>query len=244
MNGDIAIKEIVARVKMDLNESTSRMDMKLTQYAIDCLTDMRLYIMPEIAVRTLEVQPNMTAELPNDFMRYRRIAVVAGNRMCVLKHDHDLALRTGENSLCDEDFQTSSNGGCEYGVWGFNVRGNQYMGEHYGRSRSANIPRFRLNTQMGRIELQSNSNIDEIVLEYVSTGDLSETTLIGREYMPMVRAYIHYQLAKYDPEARMNQKQLLLREYEHEADRVKHLNLPTPEEFLDAIYSAATSSPR
>jgi hypothetical protein len=242
----ITLDSIAARVKMDRGWKTSRYDLKIKQLAIDCLVDLNMFVNGDVAFATLTVNDNNTADLPDDFMKYRKVAVNSSGRMCVLRIDDDLTFReTGDKQWCDdtaiEETDSSSSG-----LWYFpDYRNGQYVGERYGANQlNTSIPRFRINPKTRRIELATNSIISSIALEYISTGLSGDAnTCIKREFLQVILAWIHWKLDEYNDKKSLGEKARKEQLYEKEYRKAQFFSYSfTMEDFMDALYGGSSSS--
>jgi hypothetical protein len=260
--GIVSLNYIVHRVLMDRDDNSMRHYKKMLQYAIDGYTKLNLYSIETIRVAYLEVDQNTKqADLPEDYLFYTKIGYNKGGVAHTLSLNDDLML-VRKNDDCgngqNDNLSTcgDSNSGkalslvsLPYSGYYYtpHYRNGQFVAELYGgRGNQNNAGYYRIDKQRRKIVFNSDIALDEVILEYKSSGVRADgETLVSREYAPTIIAYIHWQLKEYKDKVAQSEKMRLKQRYIDEEKMVRRLNLGfTIEEYLDITRNSYRQTPK
>jgi hypothetical protein len=91
----------------------------------------------------------------------------------------------------------------------------------------------------------NHSTATEVILLYKTSGTMiNTTTWIPNKYIPCMIAKILFAFVQYDDNVNPNRRQELLFNMQQEEIRLRNLESPTLEEFMDAIYSTYYPTPK
>jgi hypothetical protein len=250
---------------MDLEDYSMTMYKPLLQYAINGLLDINLFVGDQIKVAYLPVNQNTkTAELPLDYIRYTKIGYNDGgvialfglNRGLMMARDvDDCGNQTNENtSNCGANTSGGSSNQLSNLIHPYSgyyyaphYRNGQFVGELFGGAGGRhNDGEFRIDHQNRQIVFNSEIQAEEIIIEYKSSGVSSDgSTCIPREYVPAIKAYVHWQRREYKDKVAQSVKDSLMGRYYSQFEQLKNLNLAfTLSEYLDSTRGTYKQTPK
>lgn len=260
--GIVTLNYIVHRVLMDRDDNSMRHYKKMLQYAIDGFTKLNLHSIETIRVAYLPVDKNTKqADLPADYIFYTKIGYNKGGVAHTLSLNEDLMLvRNKDNCGNDVNDNTTLCGDSDSGnvlslaslpYSGYyylpHYRNGQFVAELYGgRGNQNNAGYYRIDKQRRKIVFNSEIALDEVILEYKSSGvNADGETIVSREYVPTLVAYVHWQLKEYKDKVPQSEKARLRQRYIDEEKMVRRLELGfTIEEYLDVARNSLRQTPK
>lgn len=253
--GIVSLNYIVNRVLMDRDDNSMRHYKKFLQYAIDGYTKLNLFSIETIRVAYLPINKNTkSADLPEDYILYTKIGYNNNGVVNTLSLNENLMLnRKGDD--CGNPVNDNREGCSEdplplsYSQYHYtpHYRNGQFVAELYGGRGSYNSAGFyRIDKARRKIVFNSEIAIDEVLLEYKSSGVSADgDTMVSREYVPTLVAYVHWQLKEYNDKTAQSEKMRLRQRYIDEEKAVRRLELGfTIEEFLDTTRSSYRQTPK
>ena len=125
-------------------------------------------------------------------------------------------------------------------------RNGQFVGGLFGLPGSIDSCYFRIDEEERQIVFSGETPRSEIVMEYFSSGLKSDgSSLIARNCVAPLRAYLMWQEAENDRRIPYNEKQRKKDIFEEEISGLRSLeNTFSKEDYLRMIYSTARQSPR
>lgn len=260
--GTVSLNYIVHRVLMDRGDNSMRFYKKFLQYAIDGYTKLNLHSIETIRVAYLPIDQNTKqATLPEDYLFYTKIGYNKGGVAHTLSLNEDLMLvrktdscGNGENdnlSICGDSDSGNVLSLVSLPYSGYyylpHYRNGQFVAELYGgRGNQNNAGYYRIDKQKRKIVFNSEIALDEVILEYKSSGVSADgETIISREYIPTLVAYVHWQLKEYNDKVPQSEKIRLQQRYIAEEKMVRRLELGfTIEEYLDTARNSYRQTPK
>lgn len=258
MGKDIAgytnLDTVVKSVNVSLKRHTMHDYRRLLQFAAEGFSSINLFVTEQVKVEYLTVKPNLTVDLPDDFIYYSKIGILINGKVYILSMNEDIALprKTDECGLTlsslTECSPTEESG--FFPTWGYyfanHFRNGQYVGEMFGIGGGFNDAHYKIDWGRRQIVLNSLIAVDEIILEYKSSGISADgCTVIPRETLPALREYVHWKRVEYNPKVAMNDKKNREKQYYIEYEKLNFLETSfTMQEYLDHTYSETKSSPR
>ena len=260
--GIVPLDYIVHRVLMDRDDNSMRFYKKFLQYAIDGYTKLNLHSIETIRVAYLEVDENTkSVDLPEDYLFYTKIGYNKGGVAHTLSLNEDIMLMrktddcgndVNENqSLCGDPDSGNVLSLVSLPYSGYyytpHYRNGQFVAELYGgRGNQNNAGYYRIDKQRRKIVFNSEIAVSEIILEYKSSGVSADgSTMISREYVPTLVAYVHWQLKEYKDKVPQSEKMRLQQRYIAEEKMVRRLELGfTIEEYLDTARNSYRQTPK
>ncbi len=259
--GYVSLNYVVQQVMLDLDDPTMHQADKYLQYAINGLTDLSLYTLQGVKVAYLPINTQGIVDLPSDYIKYSKIGYDNGGKFVTLGLNEDLMLAR-KSDECGIPLNNNERG-CNideniflYPSYGYyyapHYRNGRYVGELYGATGGQTDSSYRVDRERRQILFDSSISlsttlpITEIILEYLSSGvDKGGETVIDRQVIPCLKAYIHWQLIEFNGELPLNIKQRRQELYYIEYQKLRKLELSfTKDEYFDAVYSTYTQSPK
>ncbi len=253
IRGIVNLEYVVHLVLMDIGDDSLRDYKKFLQYAILGFQELNLYASQSIKVAYLPVSDIKTSNLPDDYVAYTKIGYNNGGVIDTFGLNEDLMMphRTDD---CGNPINDNT-GGCgnqnaQHSSMGYyytpHYRNGQFVGEMYGGVGKHSKGEFRIDEERRRIVFNSEISVDEIILEYKSSGVSGDgSTMLKRQFVPALRAYIHWQRRQYNDSVSEHKKRELRDAYYLEFDIVKGLeNDFNIEEYLDSTRSTYKQSPK
>ncbi|MEE9337998.1 MAG: hypothetical protein V3U87_07965 [Methylococcaceae bacterium] len=260
--GFVNINYIVNLVLLDLDSYTTSLRKKVTQYAILGYQNLNLYLMPQIKVAYLKQNENFTVDLPNDYIYYTKIGIEVCGRVVTFSLNENISHERADclkECCCDpepscdsgQSVETISVLGSDYFVPGDgyffaeHYRNGQYVGEMYGMGGGVSVAEFRIDEANRQIAISRFFPNKEVILEYKSSGVSEDgSTVVPREVVEALRAYIHWQLGWYNDRIPAVHKEQKQKQYYIEYNKLHKLKASfTMDEYLDNKYSVSVSSP-
>lgn len=261
--GIVNLEYVVHSVLMDIDDYSLIMYKKFLQYAVDGILDLNLFVGDQVKVAYLPVNKNTkTVNLPLDYIKYTKIGYNDGGSISIFGLNKDLMLARDKDDCGNQVNDNSDNCGCKgssetslpaiiYPTSGYyyapHFRNGQFVGELFGGAGGRNNHgEFRIDHQNRQIVFNSEISVDEIILEYKSSGVSDDgSTCIPREYVPALKAYIHWQRKRYKDKESMGEKERLKKEYYDAFEQLKNLELSfTLREYLDSTRSTYKQTPK
>jgi hypothetical protein len=260
--GIVTLEYVVHRVLMDRDDNSMRFFKKFLQYAIDGMTELNLFTIQSVKVAYLEVDQNTkTANLPDDYMMYTKIGYNNRGTVYTLSLNEDLMLVRKTDSCgngVNENLDTCGDSDSENGLISNSLpytdlyytphyRNGQFVGELYGgRGNQNNAGYYRIDEARRKIVFNSEISLDEVILEYKSSGVAGDgSTIVPRQYVPALVAYVHWQLKEYKDKVPQSEKSRLRQRYIDQYNMVRRLTLDfTVEEYLDFTRNSYRQSPK
>jgi len=217
--GIVNLEYVVHSVLMDLNDYSMTMYKKFLQYTIDGMLDLNLFVGDQIKVAYLQVNKNTkTAALPLDYIKYTKIGYDNGGVISIFGLNEDLMMARKKDDCGNQVNPNSNNCGANelsnvilpYTGYYYtpHYRNGQFVAELFGGAGGRHSEgEFRIDKQNRQIVFNSEIVADELVLEYKSSGVADDgSTCIPREYVPALKAYVHWQRQRYKDKLSIREK--------------------------------------
>lgn len=194
---------------------------------------------PCIKVAHLNVKSIGQVALPEDYVRYTKIAVDLGGKLWTLSLDNNISLATNLGK-CETNTQSEAQN--QMGVWFAPYYSNSmYYGATYSIGGGFNEAYYRIDEEKKLIQFLGDvPKGGKLVLEYISNNlDTNEGTMIPALYIPVLRWYLMWKACeKFPKKYRMtlsNPKD----EYEMAKTDAAVASGSTPEEILDGYWAGS-----
>lgn len=238
MNGFVSLDYIVSSYILKANEDDRYYETYL-QYAIQGLDELKLGAMTHIKVARLTLDENNTVSLPNDFIDYTVIGVCDGGRIRELSENPNICLPTElECGTYQRDTKTTDeneNLHKEYVFFPHYYNGTYY--ENYTAEGGFNTAYFRIDKAGWRIVFLNDASAGgtPIIMEYVA-NDVTKDSVIPRNAVPVLEAYINYAKTEYNMNANIGDKRMAQRNYRNKRRQFRAGNYSfTAKRFLDVV---------
>ncbi len=239
--------------------------MLVRNYALRGIREMNFDIQKKVKSLLLTVDTTKDAvDLPDDFVDYVKIGAIGGdgiiyvfgenkNINAALKYSLDGSgdpIDTDGDGVFDrvdakkEVSTLSADADLEtYAFRNFMYQG--YSGRAYGAGGGRYAGQFRVNYEQNRIELASNPNYKEVVIEYIADEARSTNPSIHIYAENALRSYVYYRLVERKSNVPMGEKMRARKEYYNER-RLANARLKsfTKEEALKTIRKNYKQSPK
>lgn len=259
------------RIGLDSDDYISNVsDIQLRNIALRGIRDIGFDIGKKTKSLKLAVNSNDTVTLPDDYVDLIKIGVVGEDgRVYVLNQNKHLnyshkkvspASRTTFNSgpldikaneivnIEESKTATETNLSIADDFYEFIFENYLYeggVGRLYGLGGGHGVGEYRINLDQNRIEISANSNVSEIVMEYIGDEARSSDPSVHVYAEEALRAYIYYKLVEKKSTVPANEKARARAEYYNER-RLANARLSnfTKEEALKTIRKNYKLSPK
>lgn len=254
-SGIITLNYCVMNLINELSEDTKYYQ-KYLQLAIDAVTEVNIFHINNIRVAYLTTTAmaentgqQYYVDLPDDFVDYYKIGINKGGKLWTLTLNNNYILPKNENCGELESIPANSTDASNltYGYYYTDhFKGQKYVPYAYSLGGGINQAYFRIDKENRRIVLSGAMADTEIILEYKSTGiNMTGETLIPRQAVGTIKAYIHWKRLEYDPRVSMNEKMRKEQLYGKEIEQLRHHELMfTISEYQDMLYSTMKQTPK
>jgi len=223
-------------------------------------------------VRSLKLSIDSSTDsvaLPDDYVDWTKVGVVGTDGLVYVLGENkninysqkyakvnDLTYdQDGDGLLEREDSKTSTSGGSPVADSGITDGMNSYIfrnyihgddaGRLYGLGGGNYYGEFRVNLDQNRIELKTNSNLSELVIEYVADEARSANPRVHVYAEEALRAYIYYRIIERKSSVPANEKARARAEYYNERRRANsRMKSFTKEEALKTIRKNFKQAPK
>ena len=223
-------------------------------------------------VRSLKLPINSATDsvtLPDDYVDWTKVGVVGTDGLVyVLGENKNINYSQKYSTVNDlnydqdgdglyerEDSKTSTAGGSPVADSGITDGMNSYIfrnyihgddaGRLYGVGGGKYYGEFRVNLDQNRIELKTNSNLSELVIEYVADEARSANPRVHVYAEEALRAYIYYRIIERKSSVPANEKARARAEYYNERRRANsRMKSFTKEEALKTIRKNFKQAPK
>ena len=244
-------------------------DNQIRGIALRGIREMGFDLSKRIRSLKLSVGSNNTATLPDDYVDWSKIGVVGEDGLVyVLGENKNLNYSQkystsngntydsdGDGLLDREDSKTSTSSGSPAqdsgitdGMESFIFRNYLYNDDEgglYGIGGGQYYGEFRINLDQNRVEIKNNSDISEIVMEYVADEARSADPKIHIYLEEALRAYIYYKLIERKTAVPQMEKTRARAEYYNERRKANsRMKSFTKEELLKTIRKNYKQSPK
>jgi hypothetical protein len=248
-------------------------DVAIRNFALRGIRELGFDVTSKIKSLKRTVQSNDTVTLPDDYVDLVKIGVVDSDGLVyVLGQNKNLnysrqytdaenttvsdagPLNIDDNIVIDrEDSKTATGGnsGNVDVVDGFdsyifrNYIYENSLGRLYGMGGGQQEGDYRVNLDQNRIELEVNSGVTEVVIEYVADEARSTNPMVHVYAEEALRAYIYYKLCERKSSVPANEKARARAEYYNERRKAKaRLSNFSKEEALRTIRKNYKQSPK
>lgn len=259
------------RIGLDSDDYISNVsDIQLRNIALRGIRDIGFDIGKKTKSLKLAVNSNDTVTLPDDYVDLIKIGVVGDDgRVYVMNQNKHLnyshkkvspASRTTFNSgpldikaneivnIEESKTATETNLSIADDFYEFIFENYLYeggVGRLYGLGGGHGVGEYRINLDQNRIEISANSNVSEIVMEYIGDEARSSDPSVHVYAEEALRAYIYYKLVEKKSTVPANEKARARAEYYNER-RLANARLSnfTKEEALKTIRKNYKLSPK
>jgi hypothetical protein len=215
--GITTVAYVVSSVLNRLRDYSMRHYSFLEQICIEGYTDLNLWHLDNIEVVYLRMSEAKTVDLPADFVDWLKIGVpIAGKLRVLTNHKGILFPRTFADGA--EVGNTDDTGGTQDAVYfTSHLRNGQFVGGLYGLPGAIDQAYYRFDRERRTLIFSGSIPRAEVVLEYISSGvSLSGSTVIPREAVPALRAYLLWQLMENDSKVSPTEKERKKSQYEEQ----------------------------
>jgi hypothetical protein len=240
----LTIAQVVKSFQNERGEKTLTNFERYMQMALEGFSDMNVFEINSIEVVYLTIDPEtMIAELPADFITMTKMGININGKMWTLTVNNDILLPP-PSSICDIEpaavpgtqVITDPIGGYYFAPH-YN-RSGRYVDTLYGVGGGFNTAYYRIDMSRRIIYFQGRIPNNEVILEYKSSGIKGSGTIVPRQAVPALKAYLHWKSTEYDGRISMGEKMRKENLYDKELVKLTQLeNSFTVSEFLDTMYS-------
>jgi hypothetical protein len=244
-------------------------DTTIRAFALRGIREMGFDMLKVIRSLKLAVSANGTIDLPDDYVDWTKVGVVGSDGLVyVLGENKNINQSqkystsggyfydTDGDGLYDrEDSKSPTNSGSPMVDDGISEGMNSYIfrnfvhennhGRLYGIGGGHYYEEFRVNMDQNRIELKSNRDINEVVIEYVADEARSTNPRVHVYAEEALRSYIYYKLIERKSAVPANEKARARQEYYNERRKANaRMKSFTKEELLKTIRKNFKQAPK
>lgn len=247
----LTIAQVIKAMMNERGEKTLTNFERYLQMALEGFSDMNVFEINSIEVVYLTIDPDtMIAELPADFITMTKMGININGKMWTLTVNNDILLPP-PSSICDIEpaavpgtqVITDPIGGYYFAPH-YN-RSGRYVDTLYGVGGGFNTAYYRIDMSRRIIYFQGRIPNNEVILEYKSNGIKGSGTIVPRQAVPALKAYLFWKSCLHD--YRMSEARIANYERLYNIELVKLTQLEnsfTVDEFLDTMYSTYSQAPR
>jgi len=265
----VPLKQIVNDFMISLDGAdyaSHASDAAIRNFALRGLRELGFDMLKVIRSLKLSVSSNNTVTLPDDYVDWSKVGVVGGDGLVyVLGENKNInysqKYSTSSNTTYDADGDglldreddksgttgaVSSSSGDGFGSYIFRnyVYGNNH-GQLYGHGGGRYQGEFRVNLDQNRLELKSNSDVSQVVVEYVADEARSSNPQVHVYAEEALIAYMYYKLIERKASVPAGEKQRARAEYYNERRKANsRLSHFTKDEALKTIRKNFMQAPK
>ena len=265
----VPLKQVINdfMISLDGNDYAAHAsDAAVKNFALRGLRELGFDMLKVIRSLKLSVNTaNNTAELPDDYVDWSKVGVVGADGLVyVLGENKNINYSQkystssgstydadGDGLLDREDDKTGTNfggGTIDDGFGNYIFRNYVYgnnQGQLYGVGGGRYQGEFRINLDQNRIEIKSNSNVTDLVIEYVADEARSSNPQVHAYAEEALIAYIYYKLVERKAAVPYNEKMRARQEYYNERRKANaRMKSFTKEEALKTIRKNYKQAPK
>ena len=175
MKSYVKLEEVVKSLLIQMGEQTEHKYMMLLDMGIRGIKELAFDAMQEVRAVTLDVNSNLTVDLPCDYVKYRRIGLCGSDNISSLGLNAEMCLPRGSDGCGNPISRSSSSVGDIDDVdeifWFTNYRNGEQTGKIYGLGGGQNKHGYyRIDREKNQIVLSSDFSGNTILLEYIGDG--------------------------------------------------------------------------
>lgn len=245
LSGLIPLSEIVFNVLNDIQDYSMNQYKRYMQWLIRDVTDMKLNISQNsVKVVYLTMGEDKTADLPEDFIDYSKIAVrYQGKLWTLTRRDEIIKPQTvvnGEPVLdtqYGEGLDIDGSVSAELVAFAPHWYNGYYVQAQYAIPGGFNACYYTIDKAGRRIVFNGTVPRGEVVLEYISSGLSTEgENYVGRDCLEYLLASLHYKRLKFSNTSTQYEIEIARRDLGLMEQRlIARENSLTIDEFKDAI---------
>lgn len=245
-------------------------DNTIRSFALRGIREMGFDMLKVVRSLKLPVSANNTVELPDDYVDWAKVGVVGADGLVYVlgenknvnmsqayatDDDGDNYDADGDDLLERVDSKSATRGGTPAVDEGITSGMNSYIfrnfihenneGRLYGIGGGQYFGEFRVNLDQNRLELQSNSSIREVVIEYVADEARATNPRVHVYAEEALRSFIYYKLIERKAAVPANEKARARQEYYNERRKANsRMKSFTKEELLKTIRKNFKQAPK
>ena len=244
-------------------------DTTIRAFALRGIREMGMDMLKVVRSLKLSVSSNGTVTLPDDYVDWTKVGVVGSDGLVyVLGENKNINQSqkystsggyfydTDGDGLYDrEDSKSATNSGSPVVDDGITEGMNSYIfrnfvhennhGRLYGVGGGNYYGEFRVNMDQNRLELKSNGDISEVVIEYIADEARATNPRVHVYAEEALRSYIYYKLIERKSAVPANEKARARQEYYNERRKANaRMKSFTKEELLKTIRKNFKQAPK
>lgn len=252
----VSIRYVVMSILNRLQDYTMRQYKRTVQIAIEGFTEefSLFHIGNSIEVIYLHMSTAKTVALPPDFVDYLKIGVPINGKLRVITRNDSILLPrmfddTGEaignyyGAAIGDDTDEDLSGVIYFSD---HFRNGQFVGGLYGLPGGIDDAYYRIDYENRQIVFSGSTPRSEIVLEYIGTSLKPDgSSLIPREVVAPLRAYVLWQMVANDTRVAMNEKLRLEDQFDKAVAAMRFFKLSfTADEYKRMVYGSMHQAPK
>ena len=243
--GIVSMRYIVMSVLNRMRQYSMQNYEFLMQICIEEYTRMNLWHLDNVEVVYLTMSSAKVVSLPADFVDWLKIGIpVNGKLRVITRHDKLLLPRAFQDGT--EVGNADETGSLDTILFVDHFRAGQFVAGLYGLGGGIDSAYYRFDRERNQLIFSGTVNRGQIVLEYISSGvALNGSTMIPREAVPALQAYLLWQYIDNDLNTAMNEKQRRKQNWEEEIAALEFFQSAfTKEEYMRHVYKHSKQTPK
>tara|TARA_R110001606_G_scaffold288693_1_gene436863 strand:+ start:2751 stop:3488 length:738 start_codon:yes stop_codon:yes gene_type:complete len=241
---DTTLDEVIKSLLIQQGETSEHKYMQYLDIAIRGLKELTFDILQQIKVANLDVNSNLTVDLPKDYVNYAKIGICKSDgRIHTLGFDEQICIANNMD-CCGAPY---SNGTREDENYSGNYRNGEETGGLYGLGGGQNKNGYyRIDREKNQIALSSGLDGNQLILEYLSDGSsVNGDMKVNAMAEESLRAYIYWKLIQRRNNIPLQEKESARRDFYNEKrlSRARIVNF-TPDQARQITRKGFKQSPK
>ena len=222
----IPLKRVVADYMLEA-ELPAAMEFRIWNLAVRGMTKVGMDLFIEPVTRKLDVNANLTVDLPQDYTDWVKVGVLNNNgEIATLKLNNQLSSNgsLGFDRLSHNVDASNGPFSSDEGAFGYRnlVWGEQYFQFFGAPSGTTNLGEFKVDEDNGQILLAPGYTYDYVILEYLPSPESNEEFLIPEKASECILAWLAWRDIINKPSSRrVNNQEKMIRKQEFKSQRIQ-----------------------
>lgn len=241
---DTTLDEVIKSLLIQQGETSEHKYMQYLDIAIRGLKELTFDILMQVKVASLDVNSNLTVDLPKDYINYAKIGICGSDgRIQTLGFDEQICIANNIDT-CGNPTSGGQRGNENYSG---NYRNGEATGGLYGLGGGQNSNGYyRIDREKNQIALSSDLDGNKLILEYISDGSsVNGDMKVNAMAEEALRAYVYWKLVQRRRNVPLQEKEAARRDFYNEKRlaRARIVNF-TPDQARQITRKGFKQSPK
>lgn len=242
---------VVNSVKIDIDLTSTTHDLKFYKWAVDAFRRLNMAnILSTQKTVKLTLDDYNAVLLPDDYVDYMKIGACVGGYIVNFDANENICLKRDAPCNCDTIVSALSNTtNLYYDEWMYlpYFHNGQFVAGLFGKGEGFYGGGYRIDHELRKIQFDDYVTVDDIILEYESSGGIENGNAYIPEYaVDAMRQYVHWQRCKFsrDPDEHADVERMR-RDFKVAATQaLRKVAGMTPNEILSIVRSSFHQMPK